>query len=482
MKNATLPILLLMLCFGLAFPENVKAQDPAYTTSFLTSYTYQNVGTADANITFTIYYEDGSSFETSRTLPQGAGDSIFISGLVGPDPLPGAPLLTVAISSNQPIVILQVLLPESTTVKNRPLSGVPFFGDSQLNATTILKNKFGATSILSVQNIHSTAVDITASFYNADNPTATPIVLSRDNIAPHFTVTLDLGKLSELPTTFNGSAVFRAVEHQSTTPAPIIGNVLELETADVGARSIEMVTGSSTSLYAATALCNAFGGYTTAFAIQNIDLSDSTLVTIQYSNGTFETKEAGAGGKASFNTCQASGMPDGFSGAAFITSSKTEIMGVGKATGNGLYTGFLLESTGGAKLALPYVRYCLQADYDSGRCQRANIAIQNIGAAVSNVQVVYLNKVGTVVGTHTIASIAPDAKANSNPVTASLASSAVSNALEEFGMPASNPGGGFGGAVIIEGPAGSQLIALARVSSKVNGKLIAEDYNAVPIQ
>lgn len=45
-----------------------------------------------------------------------------------------------------------------------------------------------------------------------------------------------------------------------------------------------------------------------------------------------------------------------------------------------------------------------------------------------------------------------------------------------------NPGGGFGGAVIVEGPGGSKLVAIARVGSKVGSASVAEDYNGIAVQ
>jgi hypothetical protein len=90
----------------------------------------------------------------------------------------------------------------------------------------------------------------------------------------------------------------------------------------------------------------------------------------------------------------------------------------------------------------------------------------------------YRDKNGGVVGTHTIPSIEPGAKAASNPT---LATGDAAKLLL-FGNPESNPGGGFGGGAIISGPTGSQLIAVGRVQSKVGAGDVAEDYNGISIQ
>ena len=109
--------------------------------------------------------------------------------------------------------------------------------------------------------------------------------------------------------------------------------------------------------------------------------------------------------------------------------------------------------------------------------------IQNVGAAAAtNVTVKYLDNVGNVLGTHTIASIAASAKANSTPVDATPTTPADAAKLLEFGTPKANANNAFGGSVILEAP-GGQLIAIARVASKTtDGIQVAEDYNGIPVQ
>jgi len=80
-------------------------------------------------------------------------------------------------------------------------------------------------------------------------------------------------------------------------------------------------------------------------------------------------------------------------------------------------------------------------------------------------------------GVHTIATIAAGAKSNS---TALNAGNSVE--LTEFGNPEGNGGSGFGGSVIVEGPAGSKLIAVTRISSQTSGGVVAEDYNGTAVQ
>jgi len=480
--SAVMAAIMAFTSFGMA-----SAQLPAYQTSLVTSVTYQNVGTAAASVNFAFYNQkDGTAINVARTLPQGAGDSLFVGGLTGTEALPEGFLGSAVLSSNQPVVATAVQIPDttSTTVKNRPLSNGFSSGNANVLLATVLKNKFNTTSTFSIQNADTGNIDITLKIFNADDTAAAPVTITETNIPQGAAKTYDMGTLGNISANvFNGSATVTAVKSGTTTPANIVASVLEFSTVGGAVKAFEGVTEGANTVFMATALCDRFNPLQrTAYAVQNTSTSETAAVTVSYSNGVSENANIGPGAKKSFNACNAPGAQANFTGAATITSSGAPIIVIGKAFFNapdpaGFETAFLGESVGSAKLALPYVRYASDAKYLSGSRQRTNIAIQNIGsAAVSNVTVQYLNKNGTVVGTHTIASIAPGAKANSSPVSAGSGT-----ALEEFGSPDANPGGGFGGAAVITAPAGSQLIAIGRVSSSINGNLVAEDYNAMDI-
>lgn len=476
------------LAFMMAFASfgMVSAQLPAIQTSLITAVTYQNVGTADANVSFNFYNQtSGTAIPVSRTLPQGAGDSLFVGGLTGGEALPEGFLGSAVLSSDQPVVATAVQIPQSDTVKNRPLSNGFSSGSSTVLLATVLKNKFNTSTTFSIQNADSAAIDITVRIFNADDTSAQPIELTAQNIPQGAAKTYKMAELGEIAANvFNGSATVTAVRTGTTTPANIVASALEFSTVANAVKAFEGVNSGSNTVYMATALCDRFNPLQrTAYAVQNTSTTDNASVTVSYSNGVTDNAEIGPGEKRSFNACNAPSAQTGFSGAATITSTGAPIIVIGKAFFNapdpaGFETAFLGEGSGAERLALPYVRYASDEKYFAGSRQRTNIAIQNIGGSdVANVQVQYLNKNGTVVGTHTIPSIAAGAKANSKPT------DATGNAADllEFGSPDANPGGGFGGAAIIQAPAGSQLIAIGRVSSSISGNLVAEDYNAIPI-
>jgi hypothetical protein len=164
--------------------------------------------------------------------------------------------------------------------------------------------------------------------------------------------------------------------------------------------------------------------------------------------------------------------PAGFSGSATIVSTGAPIVAIGKVSGAGITSAFLGATRGVAKLALPYVRWTTSQFVNNGR-QRTFLAIQNIGAPVAAGQAItvrYVGKDGEVFGTHTIPGpIATGQKVNSNP-------SNIGAAGNEFGY---YTNGQFGGSAIVEGPAGSQLVAVARVQSKTTSSSVAEDYNGI---
>ncbi len=486
----------------------VSAQLPAYQTTYVTSITYQNLGTATAQVQFDFFAESAASKATTgdviRSVTAGSGSSLFVGGLTGGEALPPGFLGSGVMSSNQPVVATLVQIPNnSTTVRNRPLSNGFSSATPSVLLATVLKNTFNTNSRFVVQNADSGAIDITVSIFNADNPTAAPIQIVTNNIPQGAAKYYDMGTLSQISaTSFNGSAKVSAVKTGTTTPANIVGSVLELSTNGPAVKAFEGVTGDAgaNTIYMATALCDVFSPQQrTAYAVQNTDQTATANVTVNYSGaaGSFsETATIAPGAKKSFNACTAPNKISNFTGAATIVSTGAEIVVIGKAfiqgpnpnqlqNPAGFETAFLGESAGAAKLALPYVRFTSDTNFQcpanpsATQCrQRTNIAIQNIGtAAVSNVLVKYLDKNGTVVGTHTIATIAAGAKANSKSTDAG-----TSDGLVEFGTPTANPGGGFGGAVLIEAPAGSQLIAIGRVSSAVGSSLVAEDYNAIPVQ
>ena len=385
------------------------------------------------------------------------------------------------LAADGPIVATLVQVPQGDgDVKNRPLSNGFSSGSSQVILASVLKDVFGQRSRASIQNASGGTVDITANFYAVGN--TTPIAVTRAGVPSGAATYFAVDELGDLPPGFNGSALVTAVESGTDTPADIVGSVIEAEASDVGARAFEGFNAGANTIFMATALCNAFGGQESFYAVTNTSFTDGADVTVTYLNqdgstaGT-ATANVAAGNKASFGGCDS--LSAGFSGSARVTSSGASIVVVGKVGRVGLFTAFLGETGGSSELALPYVRYTSDANYATGNFQRAFLAIQNVGGStVSGVSLEYRDANGGLVGTHNLDPIPAGAKANSN---ATLADGDAARLLE-FGTPAANNGAGFGGSVIVRGPAGSELIAISRVQSRTGDTQVAEDYNGLATQ
>ncbi len=450
-----------VLLLGL-IPAAVMAQ--AYNTSFTTSITYQNVGTADATIVVQFYPSADSTtpIEISRPpLAPNASTSLFVGGLTE---IASGFRGSAVMQSDQPILATMVQLPQGTSpgTRNRPLSnGFADSGGDQVLIATVLRNAFATNTIFSVQNTGSAADNLTFRFYDTS---ANQVHSFSQEVQPGAAYYVDAGALTQLGSTFNGSAV---VEASGT----IVGGAMELSTTGSGASAFEGVGAGATTVYMPSALCEAFGA-NTAYAVQNTSLTEQTSVSVTYSNGVVDTQTIAPGAKRSFVACNATGMSTGFSGSAVIESTVTPIIAIGKAYGSGLSTAFVGDSAGASSVGLPYVRWATDAAWQAGTQQRVFLTIQNIGdtaLASGEVVVRYINREGVEVGTHTLNAIPAGDKVNSN---ASLAG------LEEFGI----DGGNYGGGAIVEGPDGSQLAVVARVSTQISpGQFASEDYNGMPL-
>jgi hypothetical protein len=465
LATASVASLALILPVGIA-----SAQTTAYTTSFTTSVTYQNVGTGTATVSFQFYPQGSSTAVTfNSSLGANAGSSLFIGNVTG---ISSGFSGSGVISSDQPVVATLVQVPASASaVKNRPLTNG---FDSSAGATkfllpTVLKNNFNTTTQFSVQNVDSAAANVTVKFFAVGNTNA---VYSEtyNNLPPGSSKYWDAGTISQLGSTFNGSVTVEATGR-------VVASALELSTNGTAASGFDGVSSGANTFYMASALCD-FGAAKnrTSYAVQNTDSANTANVTVTYSNGATQSASVAPGGKSSFVTCNATGMTAGFNGSATITSTGAQIAAIGKVGQGGLSTAFNGAATGSSKLALPYIRWS-ESRFNTGNRdrQRAFIAIQNIGGplAAGEATVKYYDKTGALVGTQSLGAMATGGKTNSNPF------SAIGAAAAEFGYYSDNT---TGGSAIVEGPAGSQLVAVVRIQSAPASGNVGEDYNGIAVQ
>ena len=438
----------------------------AYETDFVTSITYQNIGSA-ATTTLNILFYESPSDTTPLTISQpnlakGAGTSVYVGGISGI----GAGFQgTAVMAADQPLAATLVQVPQSSTVKNRPLSNGFTSGTPTSQIATVLKNTFNTHTVFAVQNAGSTATTATIKFINTS---ATTVHSFDQNLEAGAGYHVDAGSLSALGSAFNGSVVI------TTNPStPIVSSAMELEYGSgIGAKAFEGLGTGGQKFYLPSALCN-YDGATTFYAVQNTSLTTNTSVTVTYSpGGHTETKPVGKGAKVSFDTCATSGVSSGYLGSATITSTNTDVIAIGKVVGGGMTTAFVGLPSGPSKVALPYVRWASAANWYAGSMQRTFIAIQNVGTssiAANQITVKYVDRNGTTVATQTISkSLNVGDKANSDPSQAGLSEFGCYNNCTEYG-----------GGAIVEGPAGSQLAVIARVQTNLGTTRAAEDYNGI---
>jgi hypothetical protein len=475
MKSRTFRLItMLFLVLALALPTSVLAQNPAYQTTFTTSITYMNVDTAATTSLIIQFYPAPDSTDPidipRPNLAAGAGTSVFIGSLS--EITPGFQGAAVILADRMIVSTLVQVPQNSTTVKNRPLSNGFASGSPTSLIATVLKNTFNATSRFSVQNTDTQANNITIHFYNTS---AVEVHTITGTIQPGGALYVDAGTVAQLGASFNGSAVVEA-ERTGGGAGSIVSSAMELSTNSNGASAFEGVAQGGMTVYMPSALCNAFGGQNSSYAVQNTSLTTDTDVTVTFSNGAVYTQNIGPGAKKSFITCDAPGMTSNFSGSATVVSTDTDVIAIGKVYGLGLSTAFVGAANGAPKLALPYVRWS-ETQYASGVRQRAFIAIQNIGAplAANAITVHYMDKNGVEVATHTInAAVATGAKVNSNPYIT------LDPDAAEFGY---YTDGSFGGSALIDCNVACDLVAVVRVQSTVPalGQTVAEDFNGIPV-
>ncbi|WP_110516241.1 hypothetical protein [Herpetosiphon llansteffanensis] len=444
--------------------RGVSAQTNAYATAFTTSITYQNIGAGTANINLVVYSSTGTpSTVPSSTLAQNGAGSFFVGSVSSFGTSFNG---SAVISADQPIAATLVQIPAAASVvKNRPLSNGFSSGSATVLIPTVLKSFANYTSKFVIQNTDTVANDFKIEFVT---PTGVSYTANPTNVLPNASVYYDAGTIAELGASFNGSVRVTATKNGTSNPGSAVGTALELQTNGAGAYASQAFpsTAAANKVYMASALCDLVipsGKATTFYAVQNASTSPATVsVTYVSSAGgaplTSPQVTIAPGAKASFNPCGVT--PVNFNGSATINSNQP-ILAIGKVNGAGLYTAFEGATAGTAKVALPYVRWLTPAQGG----QQTFIAIQNVGtAAASNVTVKYYNASGTLLGTHTIPSIAAGAKASSNPTSATPSAAGM---------------GVGGGSAVVEG-AGASLIVVTRVQTPVGTGTTGEDYNGIP--
>lgn len=456
-------VIILTLSFTFFPAHQVDAQSA--TVNFSTSITYQNIGTAVAHPTI-LFYQEGSTKPITIARPDlavGASATVSVGSLsTGSTGFKGSAV----VKSDVPLAVLMTQIPDTSTVKSRPMatgssSGLADFWSLEIQKTT------DVTSI-SVQNVDSKENDITMTFYGS----GTPVTITKTKIPSGGSVFLKTTDIAELTAASYYAIHITSTRTGTTTAGKIIGVQMLWSGNPATNTAIEGLSQSGKKLFMPYAMCSSTAGMTTSYYIFNTDPTTSTSVKVSYNSGKSETKTLAPLKGGWFNACTPSKTVAGFSGYATVTSTNTAVLAQGLIKNGGVNTRFFGQTVGTSRLAVPLANYSA-SQYSTQVRQQTSIAIMNLGSALAanTVKILYYDKNGILVGTHSLGAIGAGGKATSSPAS-------VGAAGNEFGYYSD---GTTGGSAIIQGPAGSNLMATVYVSS-VTGKntYTGEIYNAIP--
>ena len=441
---------------------------PAFAagTGFTTTITYQNVGLDIAHITI-LYYPEGQSIPISIArpdLPIGASAMVSIGSL---DTSPASFKGSAVIKSDVEVAVVMTQIPTTVSVKARPMASATTKGSASVWLLNIVKVT-GTTAIISVQNLDNSPANIKFTFYGGANP----VTLSNNNIPAGGSAYANLAEVIDLPNLFVGSVLVESIRAGSNTPGKITGMALYSAGTATGASATESLTGGGTKIYMPVAMCYAMGGMSSSYYIFNTDPAQSATVTVTYNSGKFETQTLTSRSGRYFNACIPKGTAAGYSGYATIKSNSPLILAVGIIKLVGMSATFAGQSIGAEKLAFPYAMYSTSS-YSTGQRSRTNISVMNLGGnlAAGTVKAKYYGKDGKLIGTYSFPAFASGVKIDTNA--AQLGASGA-----EFGYYAD---GTSGGSVMLEGPAGSSLMAVGWVMNVAStGVYSGEMYNGIP--
>jgi len=474
--------------------RTTQAQPPSGNQPFTTRIYIQNPNPSAATGVVNFYDEMGSGTPSSVNVPFNLNPNGSTEILIGTLSGLGSPWKgSAVISADQSVVAASVQVPPTGYGHMMANAFTSAEGTDTLFLTTFLRNASSEDSLFSVQNIENEAVTIRARFIDINGTVvATPTLVLQANTSKFFDAANAASTIDPaFPNSFNGSVVVTATKVSDGSPARIVG-LSETRRRDVGTdpnrfrayafEAIPLSAGAQT-IYMPTALCKfGAGDQTTFFAVQNLSFTNSTVVTITYAAGTGTTPTQATNtlpplAKWSVNPCQTNGSNQ-YSGAATFTSSSQPIAAIGKNNqtntppGQPRYsTAFLGQASGASRLAVPYIRW---SPNPPGTDFRSFIAIQNIGTAsigVGQLTVTYYAQNGTVAANCT--SAAPMA------VGAKLNSSAAGTFADFTCSPAVGVSSTFIGSAVIQGPSGSNLLAVIRnTTPAATTQIHTEDFNA----
>lgn len=515
----------------------VSAATNAYSSKFVTSITYMNVGAGPANlsvqfidntgsgtpINYPILNNDGSA----RTLEINASASLSVSALAASTSnwTGGA-----IINANQPLVTTMVQVSTNPTIRVRPVSN----GFTINDAGTTLSLPYVAkscgtsriTTRLNIQNVGSASGDITTTLRWPNGDTA---YTQTDSTVPiGGVISIDMSSVTVTAPSSGGYTLPRGCGFEGSArvsisgASQIVATSFETSTTGRNAAAYEgIVSPGANTIHIPSALCSVNygdGAQSSSVVVHNTGSSAATIrITYRYqiraangSLGAIQTRTVNkralpVNDTLTIDACD--DLPALAVGSAFIsgtTSSSSAaslpITAISKITGSGVYAvAPALPSSALSSVAYaPYVRYstsCFTAAPTNAVCrnesrQRTLFSAQNTSGSSIRIRMTLYDHAGTVIGRKISGVISANAKVTLSPadVTAVTATPINTNANAEFGYWVVAGNIVYGGSAIFEAWNASTNTASTSTPIAVTVRVLnntvlgqtAEDYNAIP--
>jgi len=473
-QMAATAVLVALLSAAL-LPAAVMGQSADQQT-WMTSITYYTPSEESGTLQIS-YYEEGTGTKTDVdpiTLEPHRAGSLFIGNTSVSDGFSGSAVL----SADVPIVATGVqVAPSPAGGFQYPRALYTGFDASAASEDffipTVLYHKFNTNSLVSIQNVENTDINATLTVYEQGQQT--PVAEKTVPIPPGSSQVLAASELG-VDKGFSGSVVI-------TAGGKVVAAAQENDISGQGAKAFEGVTGGASTAYMASMMCDAFGGQTSYYAIQNASPRGGEVDIAFYDKAgelihTVDDYYVPPRDKASINPCQYvpyEPVLQGITGSAVMYSHDgIDLVVVGKVSGGGMTpTAFVGQSQGSTRVAAPYVRW----HHDPAQGERSYVAIMNAGLhAAKNVMAFYYDGQGHLAGVDDVATqshpLKPFTKTNTDPRSA--------GALDDDGNFGVNP---YGGAVEIHSDQPVVVVVrVARTASDGSGSVLAEDYNGTPLK
>lgn len=253
------------------------------------SFAIQNLGSVDATVTVTFYNDAGTPFtpielNAGQTNPfvlnPGKAWEIYVPGV--PDAQLPDGRYSVVIESTEPVAVIANLIGETATYSfNGSYSGFDG-GASAIYLPSIFYNYYGWYSLVSVQNVTSSPVDVTVKYYWGNTHVATHSATA----VPAFS-SAHFDWETNLPTVESGQSLPAPNQAPLSAVVEATGNVVAVDNQTVPSagytQSYNGFLAGSTTRYAPSLFASYYGWFS-SLLIQNVG-TVATTVTVDYNDG-----------------------------------------------------------------------------------------------------------------------------------------------------------------------------------------------------